>query len=73
MSVDPSTGATTDHIQNAVEGRLPNSDATQVFRFDVGDDGQHLAAVGNFTGVDGAPRPRMFLLDLFAPGSEPSD
>lgn len=66
MSVDPTTGATTGYISNTVEGRLPNSDAAQVFKFDISDDGQHLAAVGNFTAVDGAARPRMFLLDLGA-------
>lgn len=69
MSVDPSTGATTTYIQNAVQGRLPNSDAAQVFKFDISSDGLHLAAVGNFTDVDGLPRPRMFLLDLAATGS----
>ncbi len=73
MSVNPSTGAVTDYIQNSIEGRLANSDAAQVFKFDVSDDGQHLAAVGNFTAVDGASRPRMFLLDLAATGSTLSD
>ena len=69
MSVDPGTGAQTGFIQNTVEGKLPNSPAAQVFKFDISDDGQHLAAVGNFTGVDGAARPRMFLLDLAPTGS----
>ena len=69
MSVNPNTGAATSYIQNAVQGRLPNSNAAQVFKFDISDDGQHLAAVGNFTDVDGTPRPRMFLLDLAATGS----
>lgn len=69
MSVDPDSGAVTTYIQNSVEGRLANSDAAQVFKFDISDDGQHLAAVGNFTAVDGAARPRMFLLDLAGTGS----
>ncbi|GAA0987521.1 hypothetical protein ENKNEFLB_00778 [Nocardioides aquaticus] len=69
MSVDPNTGAVTDYIQHTVEGKLPNSDAAQVFKFDVSDDGQHLAAVGNFTGIDGQARPRMFMLDLAPTGS----
>ena len=73
MSVDPSTGKATSYITTDVQGRLPNSDATQVFKFDISDDGQHLAAVGNFTTIDGQPRPRMFLLDLDATGSRLSD
>ena len=69
MSLNPTTGAATSYIQNTVEGRLPNSDAAQVFKFDISSDGKHLAAVGNFTAVDGVSRPRMFLLDLGASGS----
>jgi len=69
MSVDSDTGRPTTYIDHAVEGRLPNSDSAQVFKFDISSDGQHLAAVGNFTGVDGAARPRMFVLDLSATGS----
>ncbi len=52
-----------------MQGRLPNSDSAQVFKFDISGDGQHLAAVGNFTGVDDQSRPRMFLLDLHDSGS----
>lgn len=69
MSVDPDTGRRTGYIRTSVAGRLPNSNAAQVFKFDISGDGQHLAAVGNFTDVDGAPRPRMFLLDLGETGA----
>lgn len=69
MSVNPTTGAATSYVRNAVQGRLPNSNAPQVFKFDISDDGRRLAAVGNFTAVDDAPRPRMFLLNLSATGS----
>ena len=43
---------------------LPNSNAAQVFKFDISPDGQRLVAVGNFLQVDGADRPRMFMLNL---------
>lgn len=69
MTLDPTTGRRTGYLQNVVEGRLPNSNAAQVFKFDISADGQHLAAVGNFTTVDGQPRPRMFLLDLSETGT----
>jgi hypothetical protein len=69
MSLNPDTGRRTGLIDHSIDGRLPNSDSPQVFKFDISGDGQHLAAVGNFLSVDGAPRPRMFLLDLTAAGS----
>ncbi|QZY29809.1 delta-60 repeat domain-containing protein [Nocardioides coralli] len=69
MSLNPDTGRATSYIGNAIEGRLPNSNSPQVFKFDISSDGQHLAAVGNFWTVDGAERPRMFLLDLSTTGS----
>lgn len=66
MSLNPTTGKRTTYLSHAIEGRLPNSNSPQVFKFDVSGDGQHLAAVGNFLTVDGAERPRMFMLDLGA-------
>lgn len=64
LAVNRFTGSTTGYIRNAVQGRLSTSSTpTQVFKFDISSDGRHLAAVGNFTEVDGRPRPRMFLLD----------
>ncbi len=63
------TGKPTTYIGNVVGGRLPNSDAAQVFKFDVSPDGEHLVAVGNFTTVDSQPRPRVFMLDLGATAS----
>ena len=66
VAVDPATGATLPYLSNAVTGRLPNSNAAQVFKFDVSKRGDRLVAVGNFTQVDGADRPRVFMLDLGA-------
>ncbi|QZY29810.1 hypothetical protein [Nocardioides coralli] len=64
MSLSPVTGRRTTYLDHQVGGRLPNSNSAQVFKFDISSDGEHLAAVGNFLTVDGADRPRMFLLDL---------
>ncbi|QZY29808.1 hypothetical protein [Nocardioides coralli] len=64
MSLNPDTGRRTRYLDHAVGGRLPNSNAAQVFKFDISSDGEHLAAVGNFLTVDGVDKPRMFLLDL---------
>ncbi len=57
-------GQVTTFISNKVQGRLPNSDSAQVFKFDISKDGTRLVAVGNFTHVDDAERPRVFMLDL---------
>lgn len=73
MSLDPHTGRRTGYLTHAIGGRLPDSNAPQVFKFDISGDGEHLAAVGNFLTVDGAERPRMFLLDLAAGGTTLSD
>ena len=69
QALNASTGRPTDYISNVVAGKLPNSDAAQVFKFDISSDGQHLVAVGNFTTVDSQDRPRVFMLDLGATGS----
>jgi hypothetical protein len=64
VSLNPTTGKKTNYLNHAVEGRLANSNAAQVFHFDVSPDGEHLVAVGNFLTVDGQARPRVFMLDL---------
>ena len=64
VSLNPNTGKPTSYLNHAVGGRLPNSNSAQVFHFDVSPDGQHLIGVGNFLTVDGAARPRVFMLDL---------
>jgi hypothetical protein len=69
VALNATTGKPTTYIGNIVGGRLPNSDAAQVFKFDISPDGQHLVAVGNFTTVDNVSRPRMFMLDLSPTGS----
>jgi hypothetical protein len=64
LALDPATGATSPYLSTAVTGKLPDSNAGQVFKIDVSPDGRHLVAVGNFTTVDGQERPRVFALDL---------
>ncbi len=64
LALDPVTGATSTYLSVAVTGKLPNSDAGQVFKFDISPDGRSLVAVGNFTTVAGQDRPRVFMLDL---------
>ena len=66
VALDPVTGAASPYLSTAVTGKLPSSNAAQVFKFDVSPDGRHLVAVGNFTVVDGQERPRVFVLDLGA-------
>ncbi len=68
VALNVTTGKPTTYISNVVGGKLPNSDAAQVFKFDISPGGAHLVAVGNFTTVDNEPRPRVFMLDLGAPG-----
>ncbi len=63
-SLNPATGKPTTYLSNVVTGRLPNSNSAQVFKFDISPDQQRLVAVGNFLQVDGADRPRMFMLNL---------
>ena len=64
VSLNPITGKSTPYLNHVVTGKIPNSDAAQVFHFDISPDGEHLVAVGNFLTVDGAARPRAFMLDL---------
>jgi hypothetical protein len=65
VALDPTTGKSTAYLNNvAVAGRLPNSNSAQVFKFDISPDGNHLVAVGNFTTVNNATLPRVFMLDL---------
>ena len=80
MSVNPSTGGVTSYIPTslAVTGKLVGannapSDSSQVFKFDISPDGQHLVAVGNFTDVQAQPRSRVFMLDLTTTGATLSD
>jgi len=65
-TLDPDTGKQLPYMSNVITGKLPNSNALQVFKFDISPDGQHLVAVGNFLQVNGVDRPRMFMLDLGA-------
>jgi hypothetical protein len=65
-TLNATTGKPLPYISNVVDGRLPNSNPSQVFKFDISPNGQHLVAVGNFLTVDGQSRPRVFMLDLGA-------
>jgi hypothetical protein len=66
MAINPNNGNVSTAIPTsvAVTGKLPNSNAAQVFKFDISPDGTRLVAVGNFTNVGVAARPRVFMLDL---------
>jgi hypothetical protein len=64
LALDPTTGRDTHYIEHSITGKLANSDAAQVFKFDISPDGTRLVAVGNFTTVDGNDRPRVLMLNL---------
>ncbi len=67
VALDPNTGAASSYFKNVVvSGHLLYTTRTEVFRFDVSPEGQHLVGVGNFTSVSGATHYRMFMLDLGA-------
>lgn len=66
-ALDPATGVDTGYIDLAIEGKLPGSAGkAEVLRFAVKTSGTRLVAVGNFSTVDGQPRPRAFMLNLGA-------
>ena len=73
VALNATTGAPTSYLRHVVADRLPNSDALQVFKFDISTDQKHLVAVGNFLTVDAADRPRAVLLDLGSTGSTLSE
>ena len=66
MAINPNNGNVSTYIPPTltVAGKLPNSNPSQVFKFDISPDHQHLVAVGNFLTVENQPRPRMFMVDL---------
>jgi Domain of unknown function (DUF5122) beta-propeller len=64
QSLNPTTGKPTGYLDVAFTDPLPYTTRPEVFRFDVSPDGQHLAAVGNFTSVDGQGNWRIAMLDL---------
>lgn len=70
LALNVANGKSTPYIGQAIEGKLANSDAAKVFKFDISPDGEHLVAVGNFTTVAGQPRPRVFMLDLGASSTQ---
>ena len=63
-SLNPTTGKATGYLNVPITDPLPYTNRTEVFRFDVSPDGEHLVAVGNFTEVAGDDNWRIFMLDL---------
>lgn len=70
LALDPVTGADTNYVKTVIGGKIENSaGATSVFSFSINPAGTRLVAVGNFTTIDGASRPRAFMLDLGSTGA----
>jgi hypothetical protein len=80
-AVDPDTGAASSYFNNvSFTEPLQYTTRTEVFRFDVSPDGQHLVAVGNFQKINGVAQYRVAMVDLGATSAtasawhyEPSD
>ncbi len=64
VALDPATGQDTGYLTVPITNPLQYTTRTEVFRFDVSTDGQHLVGVGNFQTVGGATHYRAFMLDL---------
>ncbi len=64
VALDPLTGKDTGYLTIPVTDPLQYTNRTEVFRFDVSTDGEHLVGVGNFRTVGGATHYRAFMLDL---------
>jgi hypothetical protein len=81
QAVDPDTGAASSYFDNVTfTDPLQYTTRTEVFRFDVSPDGQHLVAVGNFQTISGMSQYRVAMVDLGANSAtasswhyEPSD
>ncbi len=73
MSLNPLTGKDDGFISKSITGKVCKQSGqcawgtTSVYDFTI--QGNRLAAVGNFTEVDGQARSKFFMLDLGAPGS----
>jgi hypothetical protein len=73
MSLNPATGKDDGLINKSITGQVCKASGecawgtTSVYDFSV--QGSRLAAVGNFTHVDGQPRSKFFMLDLTPSGS----
>jgi PKD repeat protein len=63
-SLDPSTGALTDHMQSTITGTLQSGvGVPSVKSFDVSPNGKRLVAIGNFNQVDGQTRSQLAMWD----------
>ncbi|MFL6179801.1 MAG: PKD domain-containing protein [Actinomycetes bacterium] len=59
-TLDPVTGALTDHMQSDISGTLqPGDGVPSVKAFDISPDGSRLVAIGNFNTVDGQSRSQL--------------
>jgi PKD repeat protein len=59
-TLDPTTGALTDHMQSDINGTLQAGDGVpSVKAFDISPNGNRLVAIGNFTSVDGQGRSQL--------------
>ena len=55
-SLDPNTGALTEHVVSDISGTLFGAGSTSIKAFDITPDGSKLVAIGNFNTVDGQTR-----------------
>jgi PKD repeat protein len=62
-TLNPNTGRRDDFQSLGLAG-TQNGGTTLVYKMDISPDGTRLAAVGNFTTVDGQSRPQAVMLDL---------
>jgi hypothetical protein len=71
IALNPATGRDTGYLNLAIGGTVKPSGAgpTAVYRIAVSPDGSRLVAIGNFSTVDGASRPRAFMANLGATAS----
>ena len=58
-SLNPDTGALTEHMTSEITGTLFGSGSPSVKAFDVTPDGSQLVAIGNFNEVDGQTRSQL--------------
>ncbi|HEX5017553.1 MAG TPA: PKD domain-containing protein [Actinomycetes bacterium] len=66
-TLDPVTGALTDHLQSDISGTLHGEGVPSVKAFDITRSGKRLVAIGNFNQVDGQQRVQMAMWDTSTP------
>jgi hypothetical protein len=63
VSLNPSTGLTTNYLKLNIQGSLPNS-VRKVYNMELSHAGDRLLVMGSFTTVLGTGRQQIFMLDL---------